>query len=175
MQCHGSFKTATCLQCRIKVPGIEIEREILDQRVPYCKACLAAHKAAEAKKTKSTKKKGKKRKQWEDDSDESDDLPVGVMKVSSTLSGKKRSDVRLRPLQPDITFFGEKLTDDFDQALLDDRDKVDLLLVIGTSLKVSPVSETLCAFDFIGSSQPADLPRTIAHLPHSVPQVSEWS
>jgi len=54
---------------------------------------------------------------------------------------------------PDITFFGEKLTDDFDQALLDDRDRVDLLLVIGTSLKVSPVSETL------------------SHLPHSVPQI----
>ncbi|KAF8552715.1 DHS-like NAD/FAD-binding domain-containing protein [Imleria badia] len=140
LQCHGSFKTATCLQCRIKVPGIEIERDILDQRVPYCKACLEAHKAAEAQKTKSTKKKGKKRNAWEDDSDECDDLPT-------------RSDVHLRPLQPDITFFGEKLTDDFDQALLDDRDKVDLLLVIGTSLKVSPVSEIL------------------SHLPHSVPQI----
>ncbi len=46
-------------------------------------------------------------------------------------------------LQPDITFFGEKLTDDFDKALLEDRPQVDLLLVIGTSLKVSPVSEIL--------------------------------
>ncbi|KAF8141958.1 DHS-like NAD/FAD-binding domain-containing protein [Boletus edulis] len=134
LQCHGSFKTATCLQCRIKVPGNEIERDILDQRIPYCKVCLEAHKAAEAQKAKSAKKKRKKRNEWEDDSDECDDLPVGVMK-------------------PDITFFGEKLTDDFDQALLDDRDRVDLLLVIGTSLKVSPVSETL------------------SHLPHSVPQI----
>lgn len=46
-------------------------------------------------------------------------------------------------LQPDITFFGEKLTDDFDKALLEDRPSVDLLLVIGTSLKVSPVAEIL--------------------------------
>ena len=39
-------------------------------------------------------------------------------------------------MQPDITFFGEKLTDDFDDALKEDRDKVDLLIIIGTSLKV---------------------------------------
>ncbi|KIK93698.1 hypothetical protein PAXRUDRAFT_499911 [Paxillus rubicundulus Ve08.2h10] len=135
MQCHGSFKTATCLQCRTKVPGIEIEREILEQRVPYCKLCLEAHKVAVAQRSKLAKKKGgKKKNEWEEDSDESDELPVGVMK-------------------PDITFFGEKLTDDFDQALVDDRDKVDLLLVIGTSLKVSPVSEIL------------------SHFPHSVPQI----
>lgn len=157
MQCHGSFKTATCLQCRIKVPGAEIEREILDQRVPYCKACLEAHKTAEAQRSKSTKKKRKKRNEWEDESDENDDLLVGVMKVvSRSLSMGVQSDVSLLPLQPDITFFGEKLTDDFDQALLDDRDKVDLLLVIGTSLKVSPVSEILCAFDFVGSFRSTD-------------------
>jgi NAD-dependent SIR2 family protein deacetylase len=46
-------------------------------------------------------------------------------------------------MQPDITFFGEKLTDAFENALNEDRPKVDLLLVVGTSLKVSPVSEIL--------------------------------
>jgi NAD-dependent SIR2 family protein deacetylase len=48
-------------------------------------------------------------------------------------------------LQPDITFFGEKLTTEFEDALLADREVVDLLLVIGTSLKVAPVSDTLSA------------------------------
>jgi NAD+-dependent protein deacetylase SIR2 len=47
-------------------------------------------------------------------------------------------------VQPDITFFGEKLTSAFDDALLADRERVDLLLVIGTSLKVAPVSDILC-------------------------------
>jgi len=56
-------------------------------------------------------------------------------------------------MKPDITFFGEKLTDAFEKALIEDRPKVDLLLVIGTSLKVSPVSEIL------------------THLRHSVPQI----
>ncbi|KAL4078961.1 DHS-like NAD/FAD-binding domain-containing protein [Scleroderma yunnanense] len=135
LQCHGSFKTATCLLCRKQVPGVEIESDILERRIPYCKACLDAHRASEAKKSKTAKKGKKRKKEWEDDSDGcDDDLPVGVMK-------------------PDITFFGEKLNDAFDKALLEDRDKVDLLLVIGTSLKVSPVSEIL------------------SHLPHSVPQI----
>ena len=38
--------------------------------------------------------------------------------------------------QPDITFFGEQLADDFDNLLYQDREEVDLLIVIGTSLKV---------------------------------------
>lgn len=44
--------------------------------------------------------------------------------------------------QPDITFFGENLPPTFNDRLVKhDRDLVDLVLVIGTSLKVAPVSE----------------------------------
>jgi NAD-dependent histone deacetylase SIR2 len=44
--------------------------------------------------------------------------------------------------QPDITFFGESLPDTFYTQLNDhDRTAVDLVLVIGTSMKVAPVSE----------------------------------
>lgn len=52
------------------------------------------------------------------------------------------------PTQPDITFFGEKLDDVFEKALEEDRDQVDLLLVIGTSLKVAPVADILCELGF---------------------------
>lgn len=45
--------------------------------------------------------------------------------------------------QPDITFFGEKLTDGFEECLTKDRDQVDLVLIIGTSLKVAPVSDII--------------------------------
>lgn len=48
--------------------------------------------------------------------------------------------------QPDITFFGEKLSDEFDRSLLADRQEIDLLIVIGTSLKVSPVSDIIGRF-----------------------------
>ncbi|KAL7280338.1 hypothetical protein ACG7TL_005255 [Trametes sanguinea] len=91
VQCHGSFATASCINCRVRVPGADIADDIMNQRVPICK--------------------------------------------------------------PDITFFGEKLDDVFERSLMEDRLQVDLLIIIGTSLKVSPVSET------------------ISHLPHSVPQI----
>lgn len=46
--------------------------------------------------------------------------------------------------QPDITFFGEGLPAGFHQRLADhDKDLVDLVIVIGTSLKVAPVSEVV--------------------------------
>ena len=57
-------------------------------------------------------------------------------------------------MKPDITFFGEDLPATFHNRLMDhDRDLVDLVLVIGTSLKVAPVSEV------------------VGVLPHHVPQL----
>lgn len=45
-------------------------------------------------------------------------------------------------MKPDITFFGEALPDEFSRRLVDvDRKVTDLVVVIGTSLKVAPVSE----------------------------------
>lgn len=134
LQCHGSFATASCLLCRRRVPGAEIEADIMNQKVSRCVVCNPPS-AIEPPQKKKGRKKAKG--QWDsEDEDESDGplYPPGIMK-------------------PDITFFGEKLTDDFDKALAEDRDRVDLLLVVGTSLKVSPVAELL------------------SHLPHSVPQI----
>ena len=49
-----------------------------------------------------------------------------------------RSEWHNKPiLKPDITFFGQPLDDAFDKCLMEDRDEVDLLIVIGTSLQVS--------------------------------------
>ncbi|EIW59796.1 SIR2-domain-containing protein [Trametes versicolor FP-101664 SS1] len=141
VQCHGSFATASCIHCRARVPGSAIADDIMSQRVPLCTLCNAANAPA-AVPVKAGKKKGKKKKEgW--DSDASDEpeppaYPPGIMKAS---------------WPPDITFFGEKLDDVFERSLMEDRQEVDLLIIIGTSLKVSPVSET------------------ISHLPHSVPQI----
>ncbi|CCH61636.1 hypothetical protein TBLA_0F00920 [Henningerozyma blattae CBS 6284] len=44
-------------------------------------------------------------------------------------------------LKPDITFFGESLPSRFHSLLRKDLEKCDLLLCIGTSLKVAPVSD----------------------------------
>ncbi|KAI8899312.1 DHS-like NAD/FAD-binding domain-containing protein [Globomyces pollinis-pini] len=89
VQCHGSFATAKCVQCKYQVPGTSIEPEIFAKKVPYCPKCP----------------------------DES-----GVMK-------------------PDIVFFGENLPSVFHDSWAEDRKVVDLLIVMGSSLKVAPVAD----------------------------------
>ncbi|PFH55025.1 hypothetical protein XA68_11016 [Ophiocordyceps unilateralis] len=137
VQCHGSFGSATCVQCGHGMPGDAILPHIRAGQVPRCPRCLKALRAnssssSSLKRKRSSGADNKKRRRWSDDSagddddddDDDDDEPqAGVMK-------------------PDITFFGEPLPDEFSRRLTEhDRDKVDLVVVIGTSLKVTPVSE----------------------------------
>ncbi len=73
---------------------------------------------------KPRKKKRRARKDWEDSSDESadesgDDEPV---------------------LRPNITFFDEPVPSVYDDRLEEDSTKADLLVIIGTSLTVQPLS-----------------------------------
>lgn len=130
LQCHGSFATASCLECRIRVPGNVIEREIMQGEVPLCKGCSDSGK--DWRKARHNRRKPSKQSDSEDEDEPL--FPPWIMK-------------------PDITFFGEKLTDSFEECLVKDRDQVDLVLIIGTSLKVAPVSDI------------------ITHMPHSVPQI----
>ena len=90
--CHGSFATATCLQCRRKYTCDELRERMgaTGDAVPYCDDCV--------------------------DGDE-----AGVIK-------------------PDIVFFGEPLPSHFDEHLERDVDVADLVIVIGSSMKVQPVS-----------------------------------
>ncbi|CAG9943892.1 unnamed protein product [Clonostachys rosea f. rosea IK726] len=129
IQCHGSFGTATCIKCGYKVNGESIFPDIKAGIIPRCTRCVQSLRApGKSVKRKRSAGPEKKKNRWsdrEDSSDESEyDIPdAGVMK-------------------PDITFFGESLPDEFSRRLTEhDRDKVDLVIVIGTSLKVTPVSE----------------------------------
>lgn len=82
LQCHGSFATATCLECRQRVPGTDIEADILSRKVPLCKICNTISSAPIKSKGKKSKKKAKG--QWDSDvEDESDgpEYPPSIMKV----------------------------------------------------------------------------------------------
>ena len=57
-------------------------------------------------------------------------------------------------LKPDIVFFGENLPDHFHEQMAADKDAVDLLIVIGSSLKVRPVA-------LIPSSIPPEVPQIL--------------
>ncbi|PVG04683.1 SIR2-domain-containing protein [Serendipita vermifera] len=144
--CHGSFETAKCMDCHVQVSGSSIKDDVLKGKVPQCQPCLIKEKELLASrpntrprsKPKQKKPAKKATKPWlDDDSDEE----ISPQQKTTGL------------MKPGITFFGEKLCDSFDDLLYSDREEVDLLLIIGTSLKVKPVSEIL------------------AHIPHSIPQI----
>ncbi len=135
VQCHGSFVTASCVKCGAQVPGEAIFPELKDGFIPKCKRCIEVIRADQSStgmKRKRSKNGIEKKRQRRfgatpnSSSDEDDDVPEpGVMK-------------------PDITFFGEALPDTFSERLTNhDKDLVDLVIVIGTSLKVAPVSEVV--------------------------------
>lgn len=64
-----------------------------------------------------------------------DDIMSGTIPQCSTCINEEGS-----IMKPDIVFFGESLPDRFDDCLKEDCDKIDLLLVMGSSLKVKPVA-----------------------------------
>ncbi|KAI1343059.1 SIR2-domain-containing protein [Xylariaceae sp. FL0016] len=144
VQCHGSFATASCQKCGYKVPGDAIFADIKAGKIPRCDKCTKALQVKGPMKRKrssnsTTSKRRRRSASFDDDDDDDDgfyDIPAaGVMK-------------------PDITFFGEPLPDEFSKRLTKhDRDLVDLVIVIGTSLKVAPVSEV------------------VPYLPPSIPQI----
>lgn len=132
IQCHGSFATATCVECKYQVPGETIFDDIKKGNIPRCDRCISRQRAAlkpaamKRKRSSNGNDKKKRRSSSEDDDNSDYNLPeAGIMK-------------------PDITFFGEALPDRFSDRLTGhDKDLVDLVIVMGTSLKVAPVSEVV--------------------------------
>jgi len=57
-------------------------------------------------------------------------------------------------MKPDIVFFGEGLSDEFHSSIARDKEHVDLLIVIGSSLKVRPVA-------LVPSSVPETVPQIL--------------
>eukprot|EP00794_Sanderia_malayensis_P012682 gene12682-13984_t len=91
IQCHGSFATASCTNCKYRVNADVIQDKIFNQIIPKCPNCPE------------------------------DENILAVMK-------------------PDIIFFGEGLPNVFYEKLDTDKTEADLLIVIGSSLKVRPVA-----------------------------------
>ncbi|KAJ2745204.1 swr1 complex component [Coemansia sp. BCRC 34301] len=149
LNCHGSFATATCIKCGYKCDGKDLEDDIMAMRIAYCPVCKDGPRKQSAHCTStgghtldSGGDSGSANHIYKpgdsDEDDDDDDADYGSVQGI---------------MKPDITFFGEMLPDKFNEALLLDRENVDLLLVMGSSLKVAPVSDIM------------------SHLPHAVPQI----
>ncbi len=90
IQCHGSFATATCIECKYKVPCEKIYYDLKAGKVARCDNCIRilrqAKPGVKRKRTSNGSLKSKKNRQSYEDStdDEDDDIAVaGVMKVGS--------------------------------------------------------------------------------------------
>jgi NAD+-dependent protein deacetylase SIR2 len=135
---HGSLQHATCCKCKRKVPSDEIRDDIWNGEVARCRAVAPAPKG-----------RGKSGAASSSDGPSSTASPVPV--VASRSSARKRLREAGEPSQPPssseaglcggimkpgVTFFGEHLNDSVRRCLEVDRDKVDALIVMGTSLSV---------------------------------------
>lgn len=137
VQCHGSFATASCQRCGHKVRGDTIFDDIKAGKIPRCGKCIAALRSrgtGPLKRKRSSNSTSKRaRRNFDDDFDDDDDDGDGAYDIPQA-----------GVMKPDITFFGEPLPDEFSKRLVKhDRNLVDLVIVIGTSLKVAPVSEVV--------------------------------
>ena len=130
IQCHGSWSTATCLTCSKTIRAKSYLPIVYEQGYPRCSCSKAQLSKATTKPANSAKRK-RKRAIYEGDSDHSSDdgtsIPKGLYK-------------------PDITFFGEGIPGTVDERLAQDKPKADLLVIMGTSLKVRPVKGMLMDF-----------------------------
>ncbi|XP_065156391.1 NAD-dependent protein deacetylase sirtuin-1-like isoform X2 [Atheta coriaria] len=133
IECHGSFATATCTKCGYKVTADAIRDIVLSQNIPVCGKCRPDIGEA-----------------------------ISIANLKDREPGELRDLVSAGIMKPDIVFFGEGLPDAFHDAMSDDKNECDLLVVIGSSLKVRPVA-------LIPSSLPAHVPQILINrepLPH---------
>jgi NAD-dependent SIR2 family protein deacetylase len=158
---HGNLLQAACIKCKRKVPSEEILPNIIQGTVPRCKA-----------ETKKVKRQN---------SNASTDSNTATRPTRSTSKGpyqRTRKRQRLScddecggVLKPTVTFFGESLSDSVNRSLEADREKVDALIVIGTSLSVAPISKVI---GFLPQNIPRILiNRTVVHPPNTSSASSE--
>jgi len=170
IQCHGSFATASCVVCKTQVSAEAVREDIFAQRIPMCCKCppqdiealLSGMSGATHAVTQS-----------EDGTAGENPIPstssaappptAPTTSAASSSSLSHTSPFTTVPvMKPDIVFFGEGLPDHFHNSITRDKEMCDLLIVIGSSLKVRPVA-------LIPSSLPPEVPQILINrepLPH---------
>jgi NAD-dependent SIR2 family protein deacetylase len=113
---HGSLRWASCTRCLRKVSSEEIMPAIRQGNVARCKASPQNSGTSSTSSTSTPSREPLQRLSKRPRAT-SDEVCGGVFK-------------------PGVTFFGETLNDNVRRSLEADRDKVDALIVIGTSLSV---------------------------------------
>ncbi|XP_064092637.1 NAD-dependent deacetylase sir2D-like isoform X2 [Macrobrachium nipponense] len=169
IQCHGSFATATCQQCGHKVDANAIKEDIFSQRIPQCPICTeeqneqddstssldSQQRLPSESNSSSQENRTDKHQKSPDNATTSQDDDIPELDILSSHRLPEPCQVPLQPImKPDIVFFGEGLPDEFHDRMAEDKDECDLLIVIGSSLKVRPVA-------LIPSSVPSHVPQIL--------------
>jgi NAD-dependent SIR2 family protein deacetylase len=113
-----------------------IKENVLKGEVPFCRKCSTPEETSQivfpigpSPQSQPAQIGPSRRPAYDDEDDDDEQLPP----VSTPLP--------IPPvMKPDIVFFGEDLPDEFHSNLELDKPECDLLLVIGSSLRVRPVS-----------------------------------
>jgi len=180
VQCHGSFATASCMMCKAKVDANVIREDIFEQKIPLCNTCPKQDIEAILKKkdgvvglgsSNETSSKSPEKTGHEENFEKNDEADSSSKKSLSHVVNTNETIDSLPPespfahvsvMKPDIVFFGEGLPDHFHNSITRDKEHCDLLIVIGSSLKVRPVA-------LIPSSLPPEVPQILINrepLPH---------
>ena len=131
IQCHGTLATARCRECGVRCNTDAIRDDMEHGRIARCRApSQRAPPPAEGSRRSSRKRKRPP--------STGGVAPFRLAPFDPALCGGI--------MKPDVTFFGEPLNASVGRRLTLDRAKVDLLLVIGTSLSVAPISDALRFF-----------------------------
>ena len=164
VQTHGSLRHASCLKCKRRVDSDDIMEDVWAGRVPKCRRekASAKKKREKAEEQASTANEAsavsaaaaipeslpppppkRQRRPTRKASERSFGYAdSGVMDNDNNVND---DDPTLcgGVLKPNITFFGETLSNGVARRLEKDRDKADCIIVMGTSLSVSPMSSVI--------------------------------
>ncbi|XP_071530921.1 NAD-dependent protein deacetylase sirtuin-1 [Panulirus ornatus] len=150
IQCHGSFATATCQRCGHKVDAEAIKEDIFTQHIPRCTQCTTNEEKGHEERTLMVEVQDRSL-------DETTDTQQEPLHSFHLMPHRLPESPLLPPqpiMKPDIVFFGEGLPDEFHDRMAEDKDECDLLIVVGSSLKVRPVA-------LIPSSVPSHVPQIL--------------
>ncbi|TIC20729.1 DHS-like NAD/FAD-binding domain-containing protein [Wallemia mellicola] len=159
LECHGSFAFLECLRCeRIYNSDVDFSEMITNGEIPVC--------------TENCKREYKRRRRKRKSDQTSTDTTLDITDEAIINFFDTKNEVipflKLTIRSPQLrTFFGEDVHPDYEQNVLEDSQIVDLVLVLGTSMAVAPISELLGM-----KSIRAFIKLTIlAHIPHKVPVI----
>ncbi len=141
VECHGSFSGGHCSKCGSECDPEWLKSEFFAGVIPTCTKIIKKYKTNRTKisKVESHDEDG----DGDGDGDIEDPIDKGNQNIKTKISVQEEVGIEVKCngyCKPDITFFGENLPPRFHELHEADADAADLLIVMGTSLQVAPVS-----------------------------------